>query len=115
MKHLIVALPLLALISGCSSVACHDNFNYGDMEHGIYRGVRHDVNSIGKASGEQVMGVPYYVIDTPFSLAGDTLFLPLDLISLMAKPKTEKPEKAKVSTPSAPRTAPNPQSTQPPP
>jgi uncharacterized protein YceK len=89
MRNLIVTLSSLALLcSGCGTMAGHDDTGLSDgVNHGVYRGVRSDWQWITHASGETTLGVPVYFVDTPFSFVADTVCLPFDAITVMAKPE----------------------------
>ena len=70
MRHLVILLLLALMCSGCGTIACHDG-GYGTNapKSGLYRGVRHDYKELSRATGEQGMAAPFYVVDMPLSLA----------------------------------------------
>ena len=66
----LAALALSVLCSGCASVGVH---LLGSQ--GVYPGVRFDFDILVRGGG------PGFALDLPFSAAGDTLLLPLDLVT----------------------------------
>ena len=73
---LIFIFTIWVSCSGCGTIATHNPLQAGDSDvpFGIYNGVRWDYYWIAN-SGEWPR-----VFDFPFSLAGDTLFFPVDLM-----------------------------------
>jgi uncharacterized protein YceK len=73
---LIFIFTILVSCSGCGTLATHSPLRHSDTDvpFGIYNGVRWDYYQIAN-SGEWP-----WAFDFPFSLAGDTLFLPYDVV-----------------------------------
>jgi len=81
--------------SGCSTIISHcelgGDYN-SEQPFGVYNGVRTDYNlltnrrTFGSMLPDQqkkrAFYISYSIVDFPFSLVGDTLFLPIDLVSI---------------------------------
>jgi uncharacterized protein YceK len=75
----ILAAGVLILCAGCGTATVHSH-NYAEWPPHPYEGVQYDYHEFVIATSFQPYDTPsLLILDTPFSLIGDTLTLPYDL------------------------------------
>ena len=90
MRNLIAIFMLSVIVlacSGCGTVAGHDDWGtMGGVNNGVYRGVRTDWQWAAHPEPEASMFCWLYTLDMPMSLVGDTLYMPIDVVTTVQTP-----------------------------
>jgi len=85
LKKLTIAIFMAALTSGCSTTLSKMNYGMGHP-YGGARELPEHFKCAMSWYGISFITIPMIIIDTPLSLALDTLLLPADLVLLKSQP-----------------------------